>query len=110
MKKEMLEFINKIEEPKCFIICTDQGHYIDARGNEFFAMLTCLINALHDELSKSDLKRMIDTAYSMDNLFEKKGDKGDKGEKKCDCSKNELDKHQKIINEIFEMLKGLEDE
>lgn len=66
MKEKMLEFIERIDEPSCFLMVTDSGIKAQARGNEMLAMLCTVIHNIKDGIPKKELYKTVDLAYMSD--------------------------------------------
>lgn len=97
LKKEMNEFINEIDEPKCYVIITESGVRVNANTNDFLSMITCTINQFKDKISKENFEKCVEYAYMSDEEIEKLAK--EKG-------KNELGK----LKELLKMLEELDNE
>lgn len=97
MKEKMLEFVERIDEPKCFLMVTDSGIKAQARGNEMLAMLCTVINNIKDGIPKKELYKTVDLDYMSDEELEKEIEK--------DFNK-ELEDFRKELNKFIEELKN----
>lgn len=71
LKKEMNEFINKIDEPKCYMIITESGVRVNADTGSFLSMITCTINQFKEKISKEEFEKCVEYAYMSDEEIEK---------------------------------------
>lgn len=97
LKKEMNEFINKIDEPECYIIMTESGVRVNSDTRGFLSMITCTINQFKDKISKEEFEKCIEYAYMSDEELEKLAK---------EKSKDGLGK----LKEILKMLEELDNE
>ena len=94
----MLEFIERSEEPSCFLMVTNNGIKAQARGDEMLAMICTVINNIKDGIPKKELYKTVDLAYMSDEELAKEFFKKD--------FDKELEDFRKELNEFIKELKN----
>ena len=67
--KELVErtkLLSKSGEMECYLVVSDIGCAINAKGNQLLTMISCLINEVKKDFKKEDLLKAVEIGYDID--------------------------------------------